>query len=232
MGRFQAVIFDMDGVLVDSEPLHLEALNEVLAAEGHRLTEAEYLAYVGVADEWADLIRRKGLRHAPEHYRERYHQAVLRALRRPLRPQPGVAALLDGVRARGLKVGLASSSRREWVAATLAALGFADRFDAVVSGEMVSRGKPAPDIFLLAAERLGVPPERCLVVEDAPAGVAAAKAAGMTVVAVRTPYTAGARLDAADLVLESLAGVGLEQMEAALAAPSPGREGGAGHRGT
>ena len=229
MGRFDAVIFDLDGVLVDSEPLHFQAVNEVLAEEGRRLTESEYLSYIGVADEWADLIRRKGLRHAPAHYRARYHEAVLRALRRPLHPQPGVVELLDGARARGLKVGLASSSRREWVAATLAALGLSDRFDAVISGEMVARGKPAPDIFLLAAERLGVPPERCLVLEDAPAGVAGAGAAGMAVVAVRTAYTAEARLDGADLVVESLAGRSIDDLEAALARPGAG---GTGRQGT
>ena len=96
---------------------------------------------------------------------------------------------------------------RPWVESCLANIGLAGLFDVMVTGSDVEHGKPAPDIYLLAAERLGVPPARCLAFEDAPAGVASAKAAGMTCWAVRTPYTLGLDLPGADRVFDSLTGV-------------------------
>ena len=103
-----------------------------------------------------------------------------------------------------LRLALASSSQRSWVDATLHGLGLAGVFPVIVSGEEAVLGKPAPDIFLIAARRLGLRPDECLAIEDSPAGVAAAGAAGMSVVAVRTPYTEGLPLPGADVVLDSL----------------------------
>jgi HAD superfamily hydrolase (TIGR01509 family) len=204
--RILAVVFDMDGVLLDSEPLHHRVVNELLAEHGLRVDDALYRRYLGTTleDTWADLIRRFGLPGSVANYRDRYDAAILEAYRRHAVPAPGALELVQGLRARGLKLGLASSSRTAWVETALARLGLAGAFDAVVTGEMVVRGKPAPEIYLLAAHRLSVPPERCLAIEDAPAGVAAARAAGMTVVAVRTPYTAGLPFDGATWVLDGL----------------------------
>ncbi|MFQ5872839.1 MAG: HAD family hydrolase, partial [Dehalococcoidia bacterium] len=119
-------------------------------------------------------------------------------------PSPGVHELLDGMKARGLRLGLASSSQGNWVEAVLTTLGIQDRFDVVVSGEMVTKGKPDPEIFLTTARRLAVESARCLVIEDSPHGIRAGKRAGMRVMAVVTPLTRDLDLSEADQVVDSL----------------------------
>lgn len=202
----QAVVFDMDGVLLDSEPLHHAVLNEALAPEGVSLDFEEYHPYIGTTLEytWRDLIRRFSLT-APLHtYLDRYDAGILESYRRDSVLAPGVRALLDALAARGVRRAVASSSRTEWVETALTALGIREFFELFVSGDMVRNSKPDPEIYLLAASRLGVEPARCLAVEDAPKGVASATAAGMTVIAVRTPYTADLALPGASMVLQSL----------------------------
>jgi beta-phosphoglucomutase-like phosphatase (HAD superfamily) len=105
----------------------------------------------------------------------------------------------------GLRLGVASSSRRIWIDATLSSLGLAGTFDAIVSGDDVERGKPDPRIYLLAAQRVGIPPPRCLAIEDSPNGIESARQAGMVVLGVRTAYTAHLRLDGAERIVDSLA---------------------------
>lgn len=204
--RLLAVVFDMDGVLLDSEPLHHLVVNELLAEHGVHVSDAQYRAYLGttVEDTWADLIQRFSLPGTVADYRGRYDAAILEAYRRHAVPAPGAVELVQGLRARGVKLAVASSSRTAWVETALARLGLAAAFDAVVTGDMVRRGKPDPAIYLLAARCLDVAPEQCLAIEDAPAGVAAARAAGMTVVAVRTPYTRGLSFAGAVHVLDEL----------------------------
>jgi HAD superfamily hydrolase (TIGR01509 family) len=203
----QAVIFDMDGVLIDSEPLHFEVVNAILADDGVTLGLAEYLPFIGASFEatFTTLIERHHLRRPLSEYRQRYDQTLLLALEAPQPARPGVDALIAALRARGIRMAVASSSRRLWVDATLRALRLPDAFEVIVSGDDVPRGKPDPAIYLLAARRLQVPPERCLAIEDAPAGVASALAAGMSVIGVRTPYTEDLALDGALRTLDSLA---------------------------
>ncbi len=199
------MIFDLDGVLLDSEPLHQRALTSVLAARGHLLTDEGYADLVGLgqSETWRRLSLRFRLNGDLADYREAYHTAVLCLLRQPLGPEPGAAELVEGLRRSGWKLALASSSPSHWVEASLAGLGLDRAFEVVVSGDQVSRGKPDPEIFLSAAARLGVEPARTVAVEDSVHGVEAARQAGMTVLAVRTRYTAGKRLPA-HLVVDSL----------------------------
>jgi HAD superfamily hydrolase (TIGR01509 family) len=201
-----AVIFDMDGVLLDSEPLHLDAINSVLATEGQHLSHEQNEAYLGTTllHTWRDMHARFGLRRDLEHYLAIYDAEVLRRLRQPLRPNPGVPELIALLRARDLRMAVASSSQRTWIDATLASLGLADALGIVVSGDAVAHGKPAPDIFLRAAELVGVAPDRCLAIEDAPNGVLAAQRAGMRVVAVRTHFTRRLDLGTPDYTVDSL----------------------------
>lgn len=202
----QAVVFDMDGVLLDSEPLHHLVVNDLLAEHGIAIDAELYKTYLGTTVEytWSDLIRRFDLPHAVAYYRERYDVAILASYRQHSQPAAGAIALVAELRRRGLKLAVASSSRTEWVRTALDQLGFGTAFDQVVTGDMISRSKPDPEIYLLAAARLDVRPAGCLAIEDAPKGVASAAAAGMTVVGVRTSYTEHLALDGAAVVLDDL----------------------------
>ncbi len=201
-----AVVFDMDGVLLDSEPLHHTVLNEVLAAEGKALSFEEYRRYIGTTLEytWGDVIERYALTGSLADYIQRYDDGILESYRQHSVIAPGVHRLLDMLEEQGLRRAVASSSRTSWVEGALETLGIRRHFELIVSGNMVTHSKPHPEIYLLAAERLGVDPRRCLAIEDSPKGTASARAAGMTVVGVRTEYTAHLSLEGAAVVLDSL----------------------------
>lgn len=186
------VVFDMDGVLLDSEPLHHQVVNALLAEEGAALALDEYLAYVGTTleDTWSDLVARFNLQRTFAYYRDRYDEEILKVYRTRAELLPGAAWLVGELQSRGKRLAVASSSRTAWVETCLAGVGLRERFEVVVTGDMVDHGKPDPEIYLLAAARLGLAPARCLAIEDAPKGVESAVQAGMLVVAVETPYTA------------------------------------------
>jgi HAD superfamily hydrolase (TIGR01509 family) len=211
MRRFDAVIFDMDGVLIDSEPLHYEVLAKVLARDGFHLSREANEEFIGTTSEamFATLIARHGLQRSVAEYIRIYDHAIVEVLRRPYPAQPGVKQLIAYLRANDLQLALASSSKRSWIEATLQSLQLADAFDAIVSGDDVERSKPDPAIYQLAAQRLGLTPERCLAIEDAPKGVESARRAGMTVLGVRTPYTAHLTLDGVIATVDSLADLNL-----------------------
>ncbi len=198
----------MDGVLLDSEPLHHRAVNEILAQERKAgLSARDYVPYMGTTDEytWKDLIRRFALDKPFSYYLGRYDETVLELYRSCSDLAQGAAALLAEIRGRGLGLAVASSSRREWVETCLTALGIRNQFNVVVTGDMVKHSKPDPEIFLLAARCLGVPVETCLAIEDSPNGIAAAAGAGMFTVALRTPYPTNGDVTGAQLKLDSLA---------------------------
>jgi HAD superfamily hydrolase (TIGR01509 family) len=209
--RFDAVVFDMDGVLIDSEPLHFEALGRVVGRDGVQLSRAENEEFIGTTVEttFSTLIARYALGRSIAEYTRLYDDAVLEVLSQPHLPEAGVLALIASARDLGMRLALASSSRRLWIDATLRSIGLSDAFEVIVSGDDVSLGKPDPEIYLLAASRLGIPPERCLAIEDAPKGVQSARQAGMTVIGVRTAYTAHLSLDGALRIVDSLTEVEL-----------------------
>jgi phosphatidylinositol alpha-mannosyltransferase len=210
----RAVIFDMDGVLLDSEPLYLRALNQVLAPLGHQATAAENEQFWGMTSEecWRVIMQRYRLRGRLHDYLSRYDECVLRVLEQPITPTRGVPELLVRLRLQGARLGLASASKKSRVNATLSALRLCTAFDVVVTGDEVAHGKPSPDLFLLAARRLGVSPTRCVVIEDSPNGVLASKRAGMTAVALRTPTASNVQLNGADYVIDSLGDFPLEEV--------------------
>jgi HAD superfamily hydrolase (TIGR01509 family) len=205
--RFDAVIFDLDGVLLDSEPIYLRATNTVLAREGKSLSPEENAPYIGwrYRDMLEDIIPRLGLAHPPEHYAAETRREVLRLLSGPLEPPPGAVELIDRLDAARIPRAVGSSSQRAWVEMILENLGLRERFEIIVGGDDVARGKPAPDIFLRCAELLGVPPGRCVVIEDSPNGVLAARQAGMAAIGLRTAATATLALDGCLAVVDSLA---------------------------
>lgn len=179
-----AVLFDLDGVLVDSEPLQLAVFGECLAEAGLALGPEELeRRIVREGATVATLLAEGGLVASADAVDAAVLERLLPRLAE-LAPVPGAADAVRRAREAGHAVGLVSSSRRVAVEAKLERCGLTGAFDAVVSREDVARLKPAPDPFLLAAELLGVEPGRCAVVEDADKGLLAARAAGMTAVAV------------------------------------------------
>lgn len=214
---YSAVIFDLDGVLWDGEPLYHEAFNTVLAPYGHRVSDDDYNRIIGLPVEacWDWLRQRLNLTDPQGRFLHAYNETVLRLLERPVKPLPGVRPLIDELKRRGVPIAVASASLRAWVDTTLRGLGLQDAFDAVVSADEVDNGKPAPDLFLAAASRLGTPPDRCLAVEDTLTGIRSARAAGMFAVQLRAASTALPPLDEADLVLDSL-----ERFDLSLLAPA------------
>jgi HAD superfamily hydrolase (TIGR01509 family) len=205
-GTYQAVVFDMDGVLVDSEPAFFDAVNVVLAEEGRSIDWERYRRLLGtsVGVTWREIITMLGIRGELSDYLRRYDDVLLDCLRRPRPPLPGVVSLLEELERRDVPVALATSSWRPWYEAVMESCGLDGRFRVVVTADVIERPKPAPDTYLRAAELLGLAPARCVAVEDTPPGIAAAKAAGMYAVQVRSASTAFPPIAEADLVIDTL----------------------------
>jgi HAD superfamily hydrolase (TIGR01509 family) len=205
----RGVIFDMDGVLINSEPLHCRAFQDILAPYGIQVTEGEYYArYLVYSD-------REVLEHLLPDFR-RLDEAVAGKERRYWELlEAGIPAFQDGLallaKTDGWRVGLATGSIRREAELALRCLGIRQRFGAVVVREDCGKGKPDPEPYLRTADALGLSPRRCVVVEDAPGGVRAAKAAGMACVAV-THSCPRERLVEADLVVDDLATVELASL--------------------
>lgn len=180
------VIFDCDGVLVDSEPIALDVLRAMLAEEGVTL-DADSISdrFLGRSlSSMTTLIRQEFGVALPEDFADRMRKRLFVRFEEELQPIPAIAETLDALASAGFFYCVASSSQPERIAKSLEVTGLYNRFSPrIFSATMVARGKPAPDLFLHAGTRLGFTPERCIVIEDSPAGVQAARAAGMTVFA-------------------------------------------------
>jgi beta-phosphoglucomutase len=187
----RAVIWDLDGTLIDSSAYHWEAWQEVMTAENLALTYEEYVADFGKRNDEilrgrlgpsltdGDIARITGAKE--ERYRELVRSMGLKLL-------PGAGYWLNQLKADRWLQALATSSPRGNISAVFAATEMEKYFDVVVSSEEVKHGKPHPDVFLAAAERLNIAPGRCIVIEDAPAGIEAAHRAGMKAIGVRTTH--------------------------------------------
>ncbi|HYM97918.1 MAG TPA: HAD-IA family hydrolase [Candidatus Sulfotelmatobacter sp.] len=210
----RALIFDFDGVILETEEPIYRSWLEVYEAHGEPLPFEKWIQTVGSTN---------ALFHPQHHLEERLGaplpQDVLdrRVARRTAlvleqRVLPGVVELIDGARAAGAKVGVASSSTSEWVAGHLARLGILERFDCLRCRDHVANAKPAPDLYLSALECLGVESVDAIAIEDSPNGIAAAKGAGMRCVAIPNRITAQLDLAQADLVVSSLAGLSFARL--------------------
>lgn len=203
MGHYKAVVFDLDGVLWDGEPLYHEAFNVVLRSYGVIVSDDEYESIIGNSVEaaWEWVLKRKGVDEPVERFLAPYDAAVIELLARPVEPLPGVRELLAELHRRGIPVGLASASLRNWIDATLVGLGMTNEFLTTVAANEVAHAKPAPDLYLRAAANLNVDPQLCVAVEDSKGGVRSAKAAGMYVIQARAASTALPPIAEADAVI-------------------------------
>ncbi len=208
MATYSGILFDMDGVLVDSEPLFHKAVNIMVERCGAApITEEEnnrYLLGTTVEETW---VRVKDLRNIPQTPQELlagYNDVVKDVLRSDLTPRPGVLALVAEARRRNLPIAVASSSLREWVNLKLAVIGLTDAFQVKLGGDDVVHGKPAPDIYIKAAGLIGLEAPQCVAVEDSPIGLAAASSSGAYTVCTLTDSTRHLDLSAADVIIENL----------------------------
>lgn len=197
------VIFDNDGVLVDSEPIANQVLADLLTGYGWPTTFDDSVnAYLGgTLQHVRDLVEPRLGRALPAEFEDQYHERLFARLGAELTAVPGVREALDALT---LPYCVASSGAHPRIERTLRTVGLYDRFAGnIYSADDVERGKPFPDLFLYAARRQGVPPERCVVIEDSPYGVEAGKAAGMTVIGyagVTPPH----RIADADVIITAM----------------------------
>ena len=212
MENASGIVFDMDGVLIDSEPIYMETINLVLSCHGAGpLSADDYGAFIGrhVAFTWPALRERYGLPASVEALRAEYEGRLEAALPGRLRLRPDAERMLAAVEERGIPRALATSSRRKWLELKLRTLGLESFFAAAVSAEDVGRFKPEPDVYLEAAERAGMDPSSAVAIEDSPSGITSAKRAGMRVFALRTESAVGLDLSEADDIIESLTEIDL-----------------------
>jgi len=217
--KIRAVIFDMDGILTDSEPLINAAAIEMFKEKGLVVQPDDFLPFVGTGEERyvAGVAEKYDFPLDAPAAKQRTYEIYLDLVPLRLEAFPGVLELVNACRNAGLLLAVASSADEIKVRANLEKIGLPIKFwDAVISGEAVKNKKPAPDIFLTAAERLSVPPQECVVVEDAVNGVQAAKAAGMRCVAVAQTFPPD-RLREANIIRNSIAEVTLSDLAPHLA---------------
>jgi HAD superfamily hydrolase (TIGR01509 family) len=202
----RAVIFDMDGVLTDSEPAFHAAVNDMLARYGNHLSLRDYARYIGMATPvmWSQVIERFALPVSLDDMVEQYEAPLMQRLREPRPALPGARELLEALEARGVPFALCTASYRRWVDAILPSAGLAGRFGAIVAGDDVTCTKPDPEPYVRAAQLLGEPPARCLVLEDSASGMTSALGAGCPVAQVRATSTAAAPMPGVARVIDAL----------------------------
>jgi HAD superfamily hydrolase (TIGR01509 family) len=205
IGRFRAVVFDMDGLLLDTEVLWQRAEEELFRRHGDRFTQGDKLAVMGTSFEMTARYFAERLGRSEEHGTElvdELGELMHSLLQKEVSSRPGAVELVSRLRADGVRLALASNSSRFLVETALATAGLTDAFEAIVTSDDVAQAKPAPDIYLLACARLGIQPAEALALEDSAPGIEAAKAAGLVCIAV--PQFAETDVSAADRVIDSL----------------------------
>lgn len=208
MHNIQAVVFDMDGVIIDSQPLYFECELATLKELGVNATVEDLQAYVGqtVNTAWENVIKRFDLKVTLEYILEiekKYKKALF--IKENIVAVEGVVELIKYLYdVKKIKIGLASSSPVHFINNVLRWLDITHYFDAVVSGEIVEKSKPEPDIYLRAAEILNIDPNKCVAIEDAENGIIAASRAGMTTIGYINQNSGNQDLSQADLVIDQM----------------------------
>ena len=212
----KAFIYDMDGVIVDSEPVHLRVEKHILETQGiMNVTWEELEAYQGSSDlnMWQDMVQKYQLKETPDAFVKAKKYLFDRTMREEgAQPIPGVLALIErthALRAQGIKTAVASSSDPEFITFVLTSLGILDKFDAVQSGAVLPQSKPDPAVYLTTAADLMVDPRDCVVLEDTENGARAARAAGMYCIGFISPHSGKQDLSMCDEVVSGMADINL-----------------------
>lgn len=206
----RAVLFDLDGVLLNSEPLHVKINSEIYRELGIVVDDKLVSEFVGrtSTDRWTRIIDTFNLENTADELSDRQWRRLIEALEGSgIGPSAGLDVLLAYLRKAGIRCTIASASRGVFVEAVIDYLNLREDMEGSATGDEVINCKPAPDIFLLAAQKLGVAPSDCMVIEDSSAGAAAGKAAGMYVVGYANPTSPGQDLSMADVTVDNLADV-------------------------
>jgi HAD superfamily hydrolase (TIGR01509 family) len=212
----KAVIFDMDGVIVDSEPIYHEVEMQLFHELGMDVSDELRYSYVGtkIDDMWSELKKKYLLKQTVEDLikleAERYRKYI--ASPDILKPIPGVIELLKELFGRNISIALASSSFLKDIETILGLLDIREYFSVVVGGDEVKRGKPYPDIFECAVKKLDVSPAGCIVIEDSSHGINAAKAAGIKCIGYKNKSSGNQDLSSADLIIESIEDIDYETL--------------------
>jgi len=218
--HLEAVLWDMDGVIADTMKYHYSAWRDILKTMGVTLTEKDFLPLFGQRHD--NIIRfalGSRLTHEEMEALADKKQALYRErVAKDIRPLPGAIELIKSLNENRIKIALASSATRENIDIIVRGLGIEGSFQTFVNGPEVAEGKPSPLIFQLAAKKLGVPPADCVVIEDAIAGVTAAKEGGMKCVAVTNSHP-HEKLKGADLIVDSLTEVNIEILKGLFSLP-------------
>lgn len=226
----EAVIFDMDGLLVDTETCDYEAWQELHAAHGVELALTDYCYSAGLYGSWERMYEQLGrvCGRTSEELQSCREPRFRELVAERLQASPELTALLGRLRESGVKRGIASSSDSDWVAYLLDGIQLRHEFQAIATGHDVERRKPAPDVYLLAAERLKVDPRRCVALEDSAHGIQAAKAAGMRAVAIPNPVSIHQDLALADARVLHFGDITLDLLRRLVGEPHGPGEGGVG----
>jgi beta-phosphoglucomutase family hydrolase len=214
MPELEAVIWDMDGVLADTAPHHFRAWRETFAKRGISFTEADFMRGFGVKNDAIirNVLGEKTTDAEIETIAREKEATFRRIIGKDIKPLPGALKLLGQMHNRGIKMAIASSTVIENIRLIVGSLGIKNYFEAIITGHDVTEGKPSPQVFLVAAQRLGAEPKNCVVFEDAVAGVKAAKRAGMHCVAITSTHPRE-KLAEADLVVDTLEEVSVKDLE-------------------
>lgn len=206
--KVKAVIFDMDGLLVDSEPLQSKSIELVLKHYGKTpvIEEGKLLHIVGLAGEggYIHILEKYNITEDLEIVRKKRHEIYEALISKKLKPMKGVRKLINILRKRKIKIAVASSRNLKHILLTLKSLGLRNTFDIVIGPSPELKIKPAPDLYLKTAQELEVKPEEVVVLEDSETGIAAGKNARMKIIAVPNIYTKNHNLSKADLIVNSL----------------------------
>ncbi|EKQ57003.1 MULTISPECIES: HAD family phosphatase [unclassified Clostridium] len=203
----KAVIFDMDGVIIDSEPIHFEVDMQTLKDLGCNISFEELEKYVGTTNEYmiTDLKRKYNINQSvDEIIQYKVEMTKKKVIESDLKPIEGIYELLLHLKRNNIPIAIASSSPRSFIEVVISKFEIKDYFNYIISGEEVLNGKPAPDIYFKAAKKLKVSPENCIVIEDSRNGVLAAKAAGMKCIGFKNVNSGNQDLSKADIIVKSI----------------------------